>query len=89
MAEEIEETVTVSSKGQITLPSKLRRQLKLVKGEQLLVVQEENAIKLVPVPKLSELAGVDQELFKGRKPSQEIESTRKEWTADFEKRINQ
>jgi AbrB family looped-hinge helix DNA binding protein len=81
------ETVTVTSKGQVTLPSKLRKRLKIVKGEKLLVVNEGNAIKLVPVPKLSKLAGVDKELFVNRKPSEELEATRKEWTKEFDKRI--
>jgi len=83
------ETVVVSSKGQITIPSKLRKQLRIEKGERLLVVQENGAIKLVPVPKLSKLAGVDEEVFRGRKPSDEIEAMRKEWTKEFEKRVQQ
>jgi len=81
--------VTVSSKGQVTIPSKLRKRLRIVKGERFLVIQEKNAIRLVPVPKLSKLAGVDEEVFKGRKPSEEIEATRKEWTKEFEKRVQQ
>ena len=63
--------------------------MRIVKGEQLLVVREENAIKLIPVPKLSKLAGVDEELFKGKKSSEEIEAMRKEWTQEFEKRTQQ
>jgi len=39
--------------------------------------------------KLSELAGVDEELFKGRKPSKELKVTRKEWDEEFDKRIQQ
>jgi len=81
--------VTVSSKGQVTIPSKLRKRLRIVKGERFLVIQEKNAIRLVPVPKLSKLAGADEEVFKGRKPSEEIEATRKEWTKEFEKRVQQ
>lgn len=83
------ETVTVSSKGQVTLPSKLRKRLKIGKGEKLLVVTEDNAIKLVPVTKLSKLAGVDKELFANRKPSKELEDMRKEWTKEFDKRIKE
>ena len=83
------ETVTVSSKGQVTIPSKLRRQLGIRKGERLLVAREENAIRLVPIPKLSQLAGVDEGLFRGRKPSDEIEATRKEWTKEFDERVRQ
>jgi AbrB family looped-hinge helix DNA binding protein len=83
------EIVTVSSKGQVTIPSKLRRKLRIVKGEKFLVVQENNAIRLFPVPKLSKLAGVDADVFKSRKPSKEIEAIRKEWTDEFEKRVQQ
>ena len=83
------ETVVVSSKGQITIPSKLRKRMKIAKGEQLLIVREDNAIRLVPVPKLSKLAGVDAEVFKGRKPSEELEAMRKEWDREFEKRTHQ
>ena len=60
-----------------------------MKGERFLVIQEKNAIRLVPVPKLSKLVGADEELFKGRKPSEEIEATRKEWTKEFEKQVQQ
>jgi len=83
------ETVTVSSKGQITIPSKLRRELKILEGEKLLVIRERNAIKMIPVPKLSRMAGVDRELFMGRKPSEEIREMREEWTREFEERISQ
>jgi len=83
------ETVTVTSKGQITIPSKLRRELKITEGEKLLVMREGNAIKMIPVPKLSRMAGIDKRLFKGRKPSQEIEEMREEWTREFEERISQ
>jgi len=83
------ETVTVTSKGQVTIPSRLRKELRIGEGEKLLVIREGNAIKIIPVPKLSELAGVDEEVFKGRKPSGEIDAMRKEWTREFEKRIQQ
>jgi AbrB family looped-hinge helix DNA binding protein len=81
------DAVTVTSKGQVTIPSRLRRELKIVKGEKLLVIREGNTIKMIPILKLSKLAGVDEDVFKGRKPSKEIESLRKEWTMEFERRI--
>ena len=81
------ETVTVTSKGQITIPSRLRRELRIVEGERILLILEGNAIKIVPIPKLSKLAGVDEEVFKGRMPSKEIEAMRKEWTKEFEQQV--
>jgi AbrB family looped-hinge helix DNA binding protein len=83
------ETVTVTSKGQVTIPSRLRRELRIAKGEKLLVIREGDAIKIIPVPRLSKLAGVDEELFKGKNPVKEIEVIRREWTKEFEKRIHQ
>lgn len=81
------EAVTVTSKGQVTIPSRLRRELKIVEGEKLIVIHEGDAIKMIPVPKLSKMAGVDREVFEGKKPSEDIETMRKEWTREFEKRI--
>ena len=83
------ETVTVTAKGQITIPADLRRKLEIVKGVKLIVVREGEALKMIPVPKLSRLAGIDKEVFKGRKPSKEIEKTRREWTEGFEKRLKE
>jgi len=83
------ETVTVTRKGQVTIPSRLRKELRILKGEKLLIVREGNAIKIIPVPKLSRLAGVDEEVFRGRKPSEEIETMRKEWSKEFDKRTQQ
>ena len=40
-----------------------------------------------PVPKLSELAGVDEELFKGTKPSKELEAMRKQQDQELRKRV--
>jgi AbrB family looped-hinge helix DNA binding protein len=72
------ETATVTSKGQITIPSRLRRDLKIKEGEKLLAVREDDTIRIIPVPKLSKLAGEDEQVFKGKKPSAEIETMRKE-----------
>lgn len=83
------ETVTVTAKGQVTIPADLRRKLDIAKGERLVVVREGEALKMIPVPKLSRLAGVDKEVFKGRRPSKEIEEVRREWTKDFEKRLKE
>ncbi len=81
--------MTISSKGQITIPSKLRKDLNLTEGEHLLVIREDDTMRFIPIPKLSKLAGVDKEIFKGRKPSAELKATRKEWDREFEKRIQQ
>ncbi len=81
------ELVTVISKGRVIIPSRLRKELNIVKGAKLLVIREGNAIKMIPVPKLSKMASVDKELFEGRNPSEEIKEIRKEWNKEFEERI--
>jgi hypothetical protein len=43
----------------------------------------------IETPKISKLAGVDKELFANRKPSKELEVTRKEWTKEFDKRVKE
>jgi antitoxin PrlF len=83
------DVVTVSSKGQVTIPSKLRKKLKIKRGARFMAIQEDDAVKLVPVPKLSKLAGVDEGVFLGREPSREIEAMRKEWNREFERRVEQ
>ena len=83
------EVVTVSSKGQITIPSRLRKKMNLEEGEALLITEEDGAIKIIPVPKLSKLAGVDREVFRGKVPSKEVEETREEWDKEFEKRLKE
>lgn len=81
------ETVTVTTKGQITIPADLRRKLEIAEGTKLIVIREGDTLKILPVPKLSQLAGVDKEFFKGREPSKELEEMRKEWTQEFEERF--
>ena len=83
------ETVTVTTKGQITIPAELRRKLEITEGTKLIVVDEEDTIKLIPVPKLSQLAGIDKEIFKERKPSEELVKMRREWTQEFEQRLKE
>jgi len=83
------ETVTVSSKGQVTIPSGLRKDLEIEEGEKLIVVKEGGAIKMIPVPRLSKLAGVDKGVFRGREPSKEIEDERRREDREFEKRLRE
>jgi len=77
----------VSSKGQVTIPADLRKDLEIEEGEKLIVVKEGRVIKMIPVPRLSKLAGVDKEVFRGREPSKEIEDERRREDKEFEKRL--
>jgi len=76
------EVVKLSSKGQIVIPAKIRKELKLSKGDKLLLERNGDAIILRPMVKLSKLRGVDK--IEGA--SEEIEKIREEWDKEFEGR---
>ncbi len=76
------EVVKLSSKGQIVIPAKIRKELKLSKGDKLLLERNGDTIILRPVVKLSKLRGVDK--IEGA--SEEIEKIRGEWDKEFEGR---
>ena len=48
---------TVTSKGQITLPAAMRKQLRLSAGKQVFITQEADGIKIQRVADISELRG--------------------------------
>ena len=76
------EIVKLSSKGQIVIPAKIRKELKLSKGDKLLLERRGDTIILRPVVKLSKLRGVDK--IEGA--SEEIEKMREEWDREFGRR---
>ena len=51
------ETVTVSSKYQVVIPSRVRRRLGLKPGQKLQVVLYDNRIEMIPVKPVKELRG--------------------------------
>ena len=73
----MEEVVTVSSKGQIVLPSDIREKLSIGKGTKMVLVAREGLIIMKPLRKLSELRGILKDV---KRPTKEIvEELRKEW----------
>jgi len=74
------EIVTLSSKGQIVIPSKVRKKFSLKEGDSLVIVEEKDAIRLQPLVNLSELWGVDN--IKNTRPL--LNELRKEWDDDLE-----
>ena len=83
------EIVTLTTKGQITIPADLRRRPRIAEGTKLIVTREGEGLRPVPVPKLSRLAGVDEGVFEGRKPSEEPLETRRGWTQGFDQRLKE
>ena len=75
------DVVTLSSKGQIVIPAKVRKKFSLKGGDSLVLVPEKDAIRLQPLTNLSELWGVDT-LTGTRKILKEI---RTEWDDELER----
>ena len=69
------EVVTLSSKGQIVIPAKVRKKFSLKEGDSLVLVEENDTIRLQPLVNLSELWGVDQQKDTGTA----LKELRKEW----------
>jgi AbrB family looped-hinge helix DNA binding protein len=76
------EVVTLSSKGQVVIPAKVRKKFSLREGDSLVLVEENDGIRLRPLTNLSELWGVD----KVKDTRVIIEELRKEWDDDLEKK---
>jgi AbrB family looped-hinge helix DNA binding protein len=49
------EVVTLSSKGQIVIPAKVRKKFSLKEGDSLVLMEENDAIRLQPLVNLSDL----------------------------------
>ncbi len=74
------DVVTLSSKGQIVIPAKVRKKFSLKEGDSLVLVEENNAIRLQPLVSLSELWGIDT--MKNTRAT--VKELRKEWDDELE-----
>jgi AbrB family looped-hinge helix DNA binding protein len=72
--------VTLSSKGQIVIPVKVRKKFSLKEGDSLVIVEEKDAIRLQPLVNLSELWGIDNL----KNTRQVLNKMRKEWEDELE-----
>lgn len=75
-----EEIITVSSKGQVVLPSELRSRLNIDKGRKLVLVEKNGVIIMKPIKKLSELRGIIKTKESTKKV---IRQLRKEWEIEL------
>lgn len=74
------DVVTLSSKGQIVIPAKVRKKFSLKEGDSLVLVEENNAIRLQPLISLTDLWGVDALKNTGAA----VREVRKEWDDELE-----
>lgn len=72
--------VTLSSKGQIVIPAKVRKKFSLKEGDSLAIVEEKDAIRLQPLVNLSELWGVDSV----KNTATVLREIRKEWDDELD-----
>ncbi|MCK9632867.1 MAG: AbrB/MazE/SpoVT family DNA-binding domain-containing protein [Methanoregula sp.] len=77
------DVVTLSSKGQIVIPSKVRKKFSLKEGDSLVIVEEDDGICLRPLVNLTELWGVDKLKDTGTL----LNEMRKEWDDELEDKI--
>jgi AbrB family looped-hinge helix DNA binding protein len=76
------EVVTLSSKGQVVIPAKIRKKFSLKEGDSLVLVEENDGIRLQPLTDLAELWGAD----KLKETGQAVRELRKEWDDGLEKK---
>jgi AbrB family looped-hinge helix DNA binding protein len=75
-------TVKVSSRYQIALPSEARNQLKIEAGDRLLVDVQDGMIILIPLPAnyVDALAGRHSEIWAGIDTDAYLHEERESWT---------
>lgn len=74
------EVVTLSSKGQIVIPVKIRKKFSLREGDSLILVEESDGIRLQPLVNIAELWGIDAIKDSGTM----LKQVRKEWDDELE-----
>ena len=74
------ELVTLSSKGQIVIPAKVRKKFSLKEGDSLILVEENESIRLQPLVNLAKLWGVDTIKDSGTM----LKEMRKEWDDELD-----
>lgn len=82
-------TVTVTSKGQLTLPARVREALGIRRGTRLKVEVEDGEILLRPVRRLSELRGMAKQAFAKSDALSELKALRESWDREFKRRVGE
>jgi AbrB family looped-hinge helix DNA binding protein len=74
------ETITMSAKGQIVIPLKIRKKFGLKKGEKLFIEVEERDIKLIPrTVDITTLVGSVKPVFDRETVKKNIREMRENW----------
>ena len=78
MVTELEE-VSVTRKGQITIPVKYRRKYGINEGTKVLIEDAERGIFLRPIMRLEEQAGIDTGKYDTKELKKSLDRVREEW----------
>jgi AbrB family looped-hinge helix DNA binding protein len=74
------ETITMSAKGQIVIPLKIRKKFGLKKGEKLFIEVEDKDIKLIPrTVDITTLVGSVKPVFDRETVKKNIREMRENW----------
>ena len=74
------DVVTLSSKGRIVIPAKVRKKCSLKTGDSRVILEEKDAIRLQPLVNLSKLLGIDNP----KNTKAVLNEMRKEWDEELE-----
>ena len=75
----MESKVTVTRRGQTTIPIEIREKCDIKEGDQLLVSLTENGILFKPIPKLETMAGIDATFASPEEVDKKISKLREEY----------
>ena len=77
------DTVTVTAKGQLTLPVAIRAALGIEKGSRLRVEMKDGEVRMRPIRQLSRSRGMLKHLADGDDLLAELGTIRKRWDREF------
>jgi len=75
----MQKEVTVTRKGQITIPVELRRKYDIKEGSLILIEDTGEGILLKPIPRFEDLAGVDKGKYNVKELKEMLDKVREEW----------
>jgi len=73
------EEVSVTRKGQITIPVKYRRKYGINEGTKMLIEDAERGVFLRPIMNLDEQAGIDAGKYDVKELKKSLDRVREEW----------
>jgi len=71
--------ISVTRKGQVTIPLEYRRKYGIKKGSKVLIEDVGRGLLLRPIPQLEEEAGIDVGKYNVRELKKMLDEMREEW----------